>query len=168
VTDNQEYEPVSVSRRIAAPAADIFGVLTDPGRHPDLDGSGMLRKGATNEAVSGVGDMFVMKMHHPNMGDYEMDNYVVEYELNRRLGWEPVVHGTGRDVNDPQRNGSRWAFELAPDGADATIVTELYDCSRSPDRVREAVDNGRNWVESMTKTLEQLDQLCSQGRRNIG
>ena len=34
---------VSVSRRITAPAAEIFRILTVPANHPALDGSGMLR-----------------------------------------------------------------------------------------------------------------------------
>jgi hypothetical protein len=37
-----EYQPVRVSRRIEAPAADIFRVLADPRRHLEIDGSGML------------------------------------------------------------------------------------------------------------------------------
>lgn len=36
-----------------------------------------------------IGDVFVMKMYYSELGDYEMNNRVVEYELNRRIGWEP-------------------------------------------------------------------------------
>ena len=35
-----EYQPVTVSRRICAPAHDIFQVLANPVRHQELDGSG--------------------------------------------------------------------------------------------------------------------------------
>ncbi|MFI5754994.1 DUF664 domain-containing protein [Streptomyces sp. NPDC051569] len=48
-------EPVVVSRRIGARAGDIFRILADPGRHPDLDGSGMLRGGVSDAVISGVG-----------------------------------------------------------------------------------------------------------------
>jgi uncharacterized protein YndB with AHSA1/START domain len=154
---NDECKPVAVSRRIAAPAGDIFALLADPGRHPTLDGSGMLRPGAANDVISGVGDVFVMKMFFPAMGDYEMLNRVVAFEPDRRLSWEPFSPQT-----DPaSRNGSRWMFELAPDGPEATLVTETYDCSDSPDRVREAVDNGRAWIDGMTATLERLDHACT-------
>lgn len=48
---------VVVSRRIGAPAEEIFRILADPGRHPDLDGSGILRGGVSDAVVSGVGDV---------------------------------------------------------------------------------------------------------------
>ena len=58
----EEHEPVAVSRRISAPARDIFALLADPARHPDLDGSGMLRAAVSRAIVAAVGDVFVMKM----------------------------------------------------------------------------------------------------------
>ena len=59
--------------------------------HPLIDGSGMLREAPSDVVLSRVGDVFTMKMHNDEMGDYEMSNQVVEYELNRRIGWEPVL-----------------------------------------------------------------------------
>jgi len=55
-------EPVVVSRRIKAPAEDVFRILAGPGRHPDLDGSGMVRGGVFDAVVAGVEDVFVMRM----------------------------------------------------------------------------------------------------------
>jgi uncharacterized protein YndB with AHSA1/START domain len=83
--------PVKVSRRIGAPAATIFRVLADPRRHTELDGSGMLRGTVTMTPISGVGDVFVMKMYFSELGDYQMNNHVVEYEPDRRIGWEPAA-----------------------------------------------------------------------------
>ena len=99
--------PVSVSRRIDAPAADIFRVLSDPHRHPEFDGSGMLQPGAINEVIDGVGDVFVMKMYFPAVGDYEMHNRVVVYEADRCIGWEP-------QNAELARNGSRWRLTSLP------------------------------------------------------
>ena len=162
---NDAYMPVAVSRRIAASAHDIFQLLADPGRHPEFDGSGMVRAGASDAVVSAVGDVFVMKMHYAALGDYEMNNLVVEYELDRRIGWEPAP-GNGHpaaDAQDPvgNREGHRWIFDLTPTGSDATVVTEIYDCSRAPDELRADVHDGRDWVESMTQTLERLEGLCA-------
>lgn len=159
---NNECEPVSASRRIDAPAGDIFKLLSDPRRHPEFDGSGMLRPGGGNEVVAGVGDVFVMKMYFPAMGDYEMHNRVVAYEADRCIGWEPGLRTTDPASSEQTRNGSCWRFDLTPDGPDATVVTETYDCSGSPEQVRQAVDNGNAWIEGMTKTLERLDQLCTE------
>jgi uncharacterized protein YndB with AHSA1/START domain len=150
-------KPVEVSRRIRAPAHDIFQILTDPARHAELDGSGMVRGAVTTSVISGVGDVFVMGMYHSRIGDYESKNQVVEYEPDRRIGWEPG----SLDSSAETRWGHRWTYQLTPDGPDATMVTESYDCSRVPDDRRLAMDNGNIWLESMAKTLERLDRLCT-------
>ena len=159
------YVPVAVSRRIQAPAHDIFQVLASPARHLELDGSQMLRGAVTTGMISGVGDVFVMKMYYSEHGDYEMNNHIVEYEPDRRIGWEPEA-GRGHPdlVDDPDhaRWGHRWSFQLTPDGPDATIVTEIYDCSRAPADERAGMDNGRVWIDSMARTLERLDALCTE------
>jgi hypothetical protein len=152
----QECRPVVVSRRINAGAATIFQILADPRRHTELDGSGMLRGALTESAVSGVGDVFVLKMYFSRFGDYEMANHVVEYEPDRRITWEPQRH----DIDEPVW-GHRWGYELAPDGPNATVVTEIFDCARWPEQERVGIDNGRIWIEAMTKTLERLDELCT-------
>jgi hypothetical protein len=156
-------EPVTVSRLIAAPASAIFEVLADPRRHVELDGSGMLRGAVTSAVISGVGDVFVMKMYFEPLGDYEMNNHVVEYEPDRRIGWEPEAghgHPNASAGADPNRWGHRWAYELQPAGPAATTVTEIYDCSRAPEHQRVGMDGGKTWIESMTKTLERLDAIC--------
>ena len=45
-----------------------------------------------------------------------------------------------------------WSYELTPDGPDATIVTEIYDCSGTPEEERVDIDDGKIWVESMAET----------------
>jgi len=152
--EREECTPVSVSRRIEAPSAHIFQILADPERHPEFDGSGMLRPGASNTVIVGTGDVFVTRMYFEAMGDYEMHNRIVVFEADRSIAWEP---GNAELAT----NGSRWRFDLTPDGATATVVTETYDCTNSPDEVRRAVDNGRAWLPGMTETLERLDRLCA-------
>jgi hypothetical protein len=156
--------PVSVSRRIQAPAAELFAVLADPTRHPGIDGSGMLRQAGDGAVIGGVGDVFTMSMHNDEMGDYEMVNHVVEYVPDRRIGWEPALKAASRpeDVADiGDRGAHRWSFELASVGPDITVVTETYDCTRSPQWLRTAVKDGQRWVPSMTATLEKLEQQCA-------
>lgn len=161
---DDEYQPVAVSRRIRASAHDIFQVIANPARHPEFDGSESLRGAGSTAVISAVGDVFVMKMHFSHLGDYEMNNHVVEYERDRRIGWEPEA-GRGHpdaapDSPESARWGHRWSYQLTPDGPDATIVTEIYDCSRAPEKERTGMDNGKIWIESMTRTLERLDALC--------
>jgi uncharacterized protein YndB with AHSA1/START domain len=83
-------ETVSATRSIEATAGRVFAIVTNPAMHHALDGSGMLRPGVEAAAVSGVGDVFRMPMHNDEMGDYEMENQVVEYEQDRRIALEPV------------------------------------------------------------------------------
>jgi uncharacterized protein YndB with AHSA1/START domain len=159
-----DYEPVRVSKRIAAPPSRVFAILTDPTKHTELDGSGMLRAAVTTRAVSGVGDVFIMRMFFSEFGDYEMNNHVVEFEPDRLIAWEPEAgrgHPNAAPPDLPEnRWGHRWIFELAPDGPTATFVTEIYDCSRAPREEREEMEDGRVWVEAMTSTLENLEALC--------
>ena len=156
--------PVKVSRRIGAPAATIFRVLADPMRHTELDGSGMLRGTVTMIPISGVGDVFTMKMYFSALGDYEMNNHVVEYEPDRRIGWEPEAgrgHPAAAAAASERRWGQRWSYELVPDGPDATIVTEVYDCSLVPAATRRNMDDGEVWAGDMARTLERLDAACT-------
>ena len=160
-----EYEPIRASRRICAPADVIFQFLADPRMHLDLDGSGMLRGVASGSRITGVGDIFVMNMFYEELGNYQMINHVVEYEPGRRIGWEPEA-GLGHPNAEPEavretRWGQRWSFALTPDGTDATVVTEIFDCSRVPEDHRVDIDDGRIWMESMNRTLGRLDRLCA-------
>jgi hypothetical protein len=92
----------------------------------------------------------------------------VEYEQDRRIGWEPEAGrghpATAPDSSDSTRWGHRWSYQLTPDGPDATVVTEFYDCSQAPEDERAGMDNGKVWIESMAKTLERLDALCARPR----
>lgn len=152
-------EPVSVSKRIDAPVEALFAILADPTKHPAIDGSGMLVESLSCSNLSRVGDVFVLKMHNDELGDYQMANHVVSFEANRRLVWEPVLAAASREEDRADIGNSahhRWGFELEPDGPAATVVTETYDCSRSPEWLRRAVRGGQRWVESMTITLDKL------------
>jgi uncharacterized protein YndB with AHSA1/START domain len=155
---------VAVSRRVGAPAEEVFAVLADPSRHAGIDGSGMLRFAVGAVPVTQVGDRFVVRMHNDEMGEYEMTNHVIEFEPNRRIAREPVMSAASRPedqdaIDDPGRQV--WGFEVEPDGPGGTLVTEFYDCARSPEWLQRAVKHGQRWLPDMKATLEFLDQQCS-------
>jgi uncharacterized protein YndB with AHSA1/START domain len=164
----EEQHPgvVRVARRIDARPESIFAVLSDPVRHAEFDGSGMLRGSDALGVLVNVGDTFLMKMCIPDVGDYTMLNVVVDYELNRRIAWEPrpgddaAVAIGGLPIGAEQ--GYRWIFDLVPDGPEGTVVTETFDCSNAPSEIREAVSDGESWLESMSMSLEKLSKLFSQ------
>lgn len=156
-------EPVSESRRINAPASAVFCILADPALHPGIDGSGMLREAVDLLPLRKVGDTFRMRMRNDEMGDYVMVNYVVEYEQDRRIGWEPEMHEASRPEDAPEigvRARHRWTYELAPDG-EGTVVTETYDCSLAPEWLRNAVKGGERWRRTLTISLKNLEDQCT-------
>jgi uncharacterized protein YndB with AHSA1/START domain len=152
---------VSVSRRIEVPAEQLFALVADSANHPLFDGSGMVRRPAPGVTVSGVGDAFVMDMHHDRFGDYQMRSEIIDYHQGRRLVWEPVrVAGPDDEGDAPEPGRYRWGFEFSPDGAGATIVTESFDCTRSGPDLREAVKEGEGWRDAMTASLVKLELLA--------
>jgi uncharacterized protein YndB with AHSA1/START domain len=162
-----EYEPVKVSRSIQAEPAAIFAFLSDPARHHEFDGSGMLRTAASNSVITRVGDEFTMNMFFEGLGgDYQMLNRVVEFEPDRLIGWEPApgdVRSGGSEEAIGERVGTRWSYELSPDASGRTTVTEIYDFEEAPEDLRKIIDDARFWKESMVKTLAKLDELCGEG-----
>jgi hypothetical protein len=79
-----KHEPsLSVSRDIDAPAHELFNYLARPADHRSIDGSGMLRGTDDQQVLSGVGNVFEMKMFNDVLGDYVMENHVVEFETDR-------------------------------------------------------------------------------------
>ena len=175
---SEESKPVEVSRRIEAGARPIFEVLANPQRHMDFDGSDMLRGSDLDRPISGVGDTFTMRMNRLG-DDYLMLNYVVEFEPDRRIFWEPAPGDPSRtDGDDPSKvgipAGYRWGYILTPDGDDATIVTEVFDYGTVTEEVRQSLlrdggawINGNNSVlESMTASLERLEKIITKSARH--
>ena len=60
---------VTVTRRIAAPAHAIVRLVSDPARHVDIDGSGMLQAAPGARPLTAVGQMFDMDMDRRPLRD---------------------------------------------------------------------------------------------------
>ena len=125
---------IEVQRTIAAPAADIFAVLTDPQGHVAIDASGMLQD-ATGDPARRVGDRFVVHMDREALNDFPMGRYdvtldITEYVQDRLIAW--TILGQIK----PQI-GHVYGYRLEPTG-DGTLVTSFYDWSTITDTWREA------------------------------
>ncbi|EYT56817.1 polyketide cyclase [Leucobacter sp. UCD-THU] len=118
----------AVTRIIDAPTKAIFNLLTLPARHPEFDGSGMVRSDEKSQRIQGVGDVFVMNMHRDAMGDYQMHNHVTAYDENKMVGWQPAQ---ARNPDEP--DGWEWLYELEAIDSGSTRVTLTYDWSRVTD-----------------------------------
>lgn len=155
---------VAATRRVEAPAAAVFALLSDPSRHPGFDGSGMLRDLVTPGVLTGVGNVFTMRMHNPVMGEYTIDNHVVEFDRDRRIAWEPVLSGASREEDKPDighRLHHRWGYELEAEEPSATLVTEFFDCSRSSEHWQEELQEDlqeAGWMSAaMAASLEKIE-----------
>jgi uncharacterized protein YndB with AHSA1/START domain len=148
---------VTVERIIPAPADVIFDLIADASRHPDIDGSGAVRKVKDGSpARLSTGSTFGMSMH---MGiGYSMVNTVVEFEENRRIAWQARPGGlAGRFTA-----GRIWRYELEPvDGG--TRVRESWDISQ--DHQRPLLKLGglpSKTAANMERTLARIEELTSQ------
>ncbi|MDP7702094.1 SRPBCC family protein [Mycobacterium sp. TY815] len=128
---------IEVQRTVAAPAAEVFGLLCDPRGHVAIDSSGMLQD-AEGDPVAAVGDTFVVHMDReslndfPQLGKYDVTVAITEYEPDRLIAW--TILGQIR----PQI-GHVYGYRLEPaeDGA-ATVVTSFYDWSQIDQHWRDA------------------------------
>jgi hypothetical protein len=152
-----------VSRDIPAPAAALFVLLADPANHPALDGTGMAQSAEGNAPLTKVGETFVMNMTHWSLGDYGMENLVVEFEPNRRIVWQPRAHTYEAQPFPGDKNRPEiryWGWELEPLGADLTRVSEFFDGSRLSEGLRTFIQDGEFWRKGMISSLENLERLA--------
>ncbi|MER8236612.1 SRPBCC family protein [Streptomyces sp. NPDC094049] len=102
--------PALVSRRgvVAAPPTVVFALLTAPGEHAGLDGTGEVQGVVEGPQRLELGSVFRMRMK-----GYTTTNTVVEFEHDTLIAWRH----RGRHV-------WRWQLRAVPGG---TEVTETFD-----------------------------------------
>jgi hypothetical protein len=146
----------SASRRIAAPAGDIFRIVADPKGHVAIDGSGMLVAAPDSAPLTEVGQTFEMDMDRrplgdiPNMAEYQVVNTVTALVQDRLVEWAPS--GKGR-----QGSGNRWGWQLEPVGDGETDVTNYTDWSNTSEEARAS---GRFPVVPVSMFERSLDRLA--------
>jgi hypothetical protein len=115
-TEDAGPRAVSRSVQVAAPAADVFALIVDPHRHPELDGSGTVRdidvKGPHRLST---GDKFTVGMTQFGL-PYKITSKVIAVEDNRLVEWQHPM-------------GHKWRWELAEVSPGTTKVTETFDYS---------------------------------------
>jgi uncharacterized protein YndB with AHSA1/START domain len=152
-------ERVTLTRTIAAPASKIFTLVTDPAKHVEIDGSGMLEAPIDAHRIAAVGDTFDMAMDREPLGDLPMGKYKVRNTVTR---FEPgaLVEWTVGGVDMPPV-GHVYGWQLDADG-DATKVTHYCDWSNITDAMRAA---GREWpivpVHMLEGSMDNLERLAT-------
>jgi uncharacterized protein YndB with AHSA1/START domain len=147
---------VSVERVIQAPAADIFALIADAGRHSGFDGSGTLNHSTQPSAPLTKGSTFGMAMRgRPEtlFLPYRTKNTVIEFEQDRTIAWQTTAFGG-------LIGGRIWRYELTPAADGGTLVRETWDVSQ--ERVRAMVANGslpKQTADGMAATLDRIAEL---------
>ncbi|MCU1393534.1 MAG: hypothetical protein JWM34_1962 [Ilumatobacteraceae bacterium] len=153
-------ERISATRRIAAPAAAIFAIVSDPNGHVAIDGSHMLIAAPDAAPLTAVGDTFVIDMDREALGDmplgkYKVENVVTRIEPNVVFEWGVGIPGHGQ-------LGHVYGYELADAGDGSTDVTSYCDWSGINDDVRNAIRWPVVPKMALISTLEKLDRLATQ------
>ncbi|HEV3364827.1 MAG TPA: SRPBCC domain-containing protein [Acidimicrobiia bacterium] len=142
----------------------VFAVLSDPARHTEIDGAGMLRGLASSSGpVTRVGDSWVMNMNQPNLGDYQMRSEVIAFEPDRRISWAPAIHppdSLAHLVGDLDFGGYYYGWELAPNADGGTDIIHTYDWSGVKDE-RTLEFFPRVTSEQMAETINRLGQAAA-------
>jgi len=151
-------ERVSVSRRIAASAAEIYALVSDPAGHIAIDGSGMLEAAPDARPVTAVGDTFDIAMDRTPLNDipglvkYSVRNTVTQLEPGHLIEW--TIGG----VDQPPL-GHVYGWQLEAVDEHTTDVTNYCDWTNIVDSLRAA---GRTWPIVPAAMLEaSLDKLES-------
>jgi uncharacterized protein YndB with AHSA1/START domain len=112
---------VSVERVVPASPEQVFDLLADPRRHPEIDGSGTVRSAVDAPDRLHRGARFGMQMQLG--GPYSMTSTVTEFEEGRRIAWQPRPT---RALLATVIGGRSWRYELTPvEGG--TLVRETWD-----------------------------------------
>jgi uncharacterized protein YndB with AHSA1/START domain len=148
-------EIVTAERVIPAPAAAIFDVLADPARHPEIDGSGSVKRARPGSAARlSKGATFGMDMHRGVR--YGMVSTVTEFDEGRRIAWSPKPAG-GRGA---RLVGRIWRYELEPVGG-GTRVRETWDISHEALRFVLRYVAASRTRQDMIKSLDRLAGLVT-------
>jgi uncharacterized protein YndB with AHSA1/START domain len=146
---------VSVERVINAPAAEIFALIADAGKHSAFEGSGTVDHPSQKSQPLELGSRFGMSMRgRPEsfFVPYRTTNTVIEFEPDRRIAWKTTIAGG-------LVGGRIWRYELEPrDGG--TLVRETWDLSE--DRQRPLLKMGsmpKQAEDGMRATLQRIAAL---------
>ncbi len=154
-------ERVAVTRRIAAPAAAIYALVSDPAGHVAIDGSGMLEAAPDARPITAVGDTFDIAMDRTPLNDipglvkYSVRNTVTQLEPGRLIEWT-----IGAPDQPPLGHVYGWQLDAVDDNT--TDVTNYCDWTNIVESLRAA---GRTWpivpVEMLEASLDKLENLAT-------
>jgi hypothetical protein len=151
---------VTTTRRIAAPAHVIFLLVSDPARHVDIDGSGMLQAAPDARPLTAVGQTFDIDMDRrplgdiPNMAEYKVRCTVTELIPDRLIEW------TVRNVEKPA-SGHVWGWKIEPLTDGECRVSHYCDWTNISDELRASFRWPVVPVDRLRRSVENLDRIAT-------
>ena len=153
---------VSLSRRVAATPDVVFAVITDPNRHVDIDGSGMLMSAPDARPLREVGDSFDMNMDREPLGDLPMGKYTVRNTVTKIVPDTTLEWNVG-GVDQPPF-GHVYGYELQAvesGGTDVTLYCDWTGVRASRIRDRFPIVP----AHMLEKSLDNLERIVTAGER---
>ncbi|MDQ1424327.1 MAG: hypothetical protein QOD72_1825 [Acidimicrobiaceae bacterium] len=156
---------VSATRRIAASAADLFGIISDPTKQVEIDGSHMLVAAPNAKPLRAVGDSFDMDMDREALGDLPMGKYTVHNVVTKINPDSVLEWSVGSLEGGPY--GHVYGYELASVSESETDVTSYCDWSgfnfaALPEEIRAKLTFPVVPKMALITTLEKLDRVATQ------
>lgn len=153
---------VSATRRIAAPAHQLFQIVATPSGQVAIDGSRMLEAAPDDRPLTAVGQTFDMDMDRtplgdiPNLTKYQVRNTVTRITPDRLVEW---TVGFG----DHPPFGHVYGWRLDPVGEHETDVTNYCDWSDASEQMRTDLTWPVVPVAMLEQSVENLDRLVQDG-----
>ena len=159
---------VTAARRIAAPAQAIFLLVSDPARHIDIDGSGMLQAAPDARPLTAAGQTIDMNMDRrplgdiPDMAEYTVRCTVTQLIPDRLIEW--AVRAVGKP---PAGHVYGWQIEPITDGE--CLVSHYCDWASITDELRAKFSWPVVPADRLENSVENLDRLATRsGGRETG
>lgn len=164
---------VGASRHVAAPAHAIFLLVSDPRRHIEIDGTGMLQATSDARPLTAIGQTFDIQMDRRPLGDvpntqalHDLVMTVPDYQVRctvTQLVPDRLIEWTVRALGKPPAGHVYgWQIEAMSDGE--CLVTNYYDWTNISDELRMKFRWPVVPVDRLADSVENLDRLATQGR----
>jgi hypothetical protein len=159
-TGPMSADRVTVTRRIAAPAHAIFRLVSDPARHVDIDGSGMLQAAPGARPLTAAGQTFDMDMDRrplgdiPGMAEYQVRCTVTQLIPGRLIEWTVRVAG-----KPPAGHVYGWQIDPLTDGD--CLVSHYCDWTGISDDLRARFRWPVVPADRLQRSAENLDRLVT-------
>jgi hypothetical protein len=149
----------SATKRIAAPAAALFAIVSDPAGHVDIDGSGMLEAAPGSQRLASAGDTFEIHMDREPLGDlpigkYQVLNTVTQLVPDRLVEWT---------VGNADRPSYGYVYGWQLDSVDdaTTDVTNYCDWSAVSDERKARGSWPLIPVSTLERSVENLERIAT-------